>query len=95
MLVFDKAGVGITLPLSASTVLQDFEYSSSLEGLEMADETWDLVALGILSDEDAMGARLGVAVIASPDPDAKGDVLRSRLEMTQEGHILANGQRVQ
>lgn len=55
----------------------------------------NLVTMGLLSDEDAMGARMAVAVFTQPDPDAGEDVLKSRLEMTEEGHVLANGQRLQ
>ncbi|MCF6233918.1 MAG: DUF2125 domain-containing protein [Rhodobacteraceae bacterium] len=55
----------------------------------------NLVAMGLLSDQDATGARMAVAVFSRPDPDAGKDVLKSRLEMTEEGHILANGQRIQ
>jgi len=55
----------------------------------------NLVAMGLLSDEDAMGARMATAVFTAPDLDAGEDALKSRLEMTAEGHILANGQRLQ
>jgi len=55
----------------------------------------NLVAMGLMSDEDAMGARMATAVFTAPDPDAGEDALKSRLEMTGEGHILANGQRLQ
>ena len=53
-----------------------------------------LVAMGLLSDEDAMGARMATAVFTTPDPDTGADVLKSRLEMTEEGYVLANGQRL-
>ena len=55
----------------------------------------NLVAMGLMSDQDAMGARMAVAVFTSPDPEAGEDVLKSRLEMNEQGHILANGQRIQ
>ena len=55
----------------------------------------NLVAMGLVSDQDATGARMAVAVFTAPDPDAGEDVLKSRLEMNEEGHILANGQRIQ
>ncbi len=194
----DKAEIGATLPLAASSGLQGFSYLMSLEGLGMADELWDLfdpartlprgpanltadlsgivlnrldwldfltvkatldagevpvelhqvtlndlvvemaetkltgsgaarfdnsarqgpggvsrptgavdlvlrggnglldnlVAMGLLSDEDAIGARMAAAVFTTPDPQTGEDVLKSRLEMTGEGHILANGQRL-
>ena len=55
----------------------------------------NLVAMGLMSDQDAMGARMAVAVFTSPDPEAGDDVLKSHLEMTEDGQILANGQRIQ
>jgi len=54
----------------------------------------NLVAMGLLTDEDATGARMAAAVFTKPDPDSGEDALTSRLEMTDEGHILANGQRI-
>lgn len=54
-----------------------------------------LVSMGLLSDQDAMGARMGMAMMAVPDPDAGPDAIKSRLEINDQGHILANGQRIQ
>ncbi len=54
----------------------------------------NLVAMGLLTQEDAMGARMAAAIFTNPDPEAGPDALKSRLEMTDEGHILANGQRL-
>lgn len=53
-----------------------------------------LVGLGLLSDQDMMGARMMMGMIAKPDPEAGEDVLRSRIELTEEGHVLANGMRM-
>lgn len=53
-----------------------------------------LVALGLLTDEDMMGARMMMGMIAKPDPAAGKDVLRSKIELTEEGHVLANGMRM-
>jgi len=53
-----------------------------------------LVAAGLVSDQDANGARMMMAVVAAPDPAAGEDAMKSRIEMTEQGHILANGQRL-
>ena len=51
-----------------------------------------LIAMGIISDNDAMGGRMMIGMLAVPgDGD---DTLKSTLEITAEGHILANGQRI-
>lgn len=51
-----------------------------------------LVAMGLLPDEQAMGARLMMGLFAVPG-DAP-DTLNSRIEVNPEGHVLANGQRI-
>ncbi len=53
-----------------------------------------LVKLGLLSDQDMMGARMMMGMVAKPDPEAGEDVLRSRIDLTDEGHVLANGMRL-
>ncbi|MFT7593637.1 MAG: hypothetical protein ACI8R4_000952 [Paracoccaceae bacterium] len=35
-----------------------------------------------------------LGVVAKPDPDAGEDAMKTRLEITEQGHILANGQRL-
>ncbi|WP_370231211.1 hypothetical protein [Cognatishimia sp.] len=51
-----------------------------------------LISMGLVSEGDAMGARMmmGVFTVAGPGDDE----LNSRLEVTGEGHVLANGQRL-
>ncbi|NNE53689.1 MAG: DUF2125 domain-containing protein [Sulfitobacter sp.] len=51
-----------------------------------------LVAMGLLPDEEAMGARMMMGLFAVPG--AEPDTLNSRVEFTDEGQILANGQRI-
>ena len=51
-----------------------------------------LVAMGLLPDEQAMGARLMMGLFAVPG--AEPDTLNSKVEFTDEGHVLANGQRI-
>ena len=53
-----------------------------------------LVSIGLLPDEQAMGARMMVGMVAKPDPSAGEDVLRSKLELTEDGQVLANGVRL-
>lgn len=51
-----------------------------------------LIQMGILSDSDAMGARMMMALMAVPG--AGEDSLTSKIEINDQGHILANGQRL-
>ncbi len=52
-----------------------------------------LVAMGIVSDDDAMGARMMMSLFGVPGDEP--DTITSRIEVTEEGHVLANGQRIQ
>lgn len=52
----------------------------------------NLIALGILSEDDAMGFRMGMAMFARPG--AGPDELTSEIEF-KEGGLFANGQRLQ
>lgn len=51
-----------------------------------------LVAMGIVPEEQAMGARMmmGLFAVAGSAPDT----LNSKIEFTEEGQVLANGQRI-
>ena len=53
----------------------------------------NLIALGLLPAEDAMGMRmmLGMFTVLGDGPDTA----TSKIEINAEGHILANGQRIQ
>ena len=51
-----------------------------------------LVAMGLLPEEQAIGARLMMGLFAVPG-DAP-DTLNSKVEFTQDGQVLANGQRI-
>lgn len=51
-----------------------------------------LTAMGLLPQEQAMGARMMMGIFAVPG-DAP-DTLKSTIEFTQDGQILANGQRI-
>ncbi|WP_299966581.1 DUF2125 domain-containing protein [uncultured Roseobacter sp.] len=51
-----------------------------------------LVAIGLLPEDNAIGARMMMGMLAVPG-DAP-DTLNSRIEVTEEGHIIANGQRI-
>lgn len=53
-----------------------------------------LVSIGLVSEEQAIGARLAIATITRPDPDAGEDALKSELEINDQGHITANGMRI-
>ncbi|MCE8521730.1 DUF2125 domain-containing protein [Ruegeria pomeroyi] len=51
-----------------------------------------LIAMGFVSEDDAMGARMMMGMLAVPG-DAP-DTLNSKIEINEQGHILANGQRI-
>lgn len=50
-----------------------------------------LASLGLLTEEDLMGARMMLGLLATPVGE---DQLESRIEFTADGQILANGQRL-
>lgn len=52
-----------------------------------------LVTMGIISEDDAMGARMMLSLFGVPGDQP--DTITSRIEINDEGHILANGQRIQ
>lgn len=51
-----------------------------------------LVEMGLFSEDDAMGIRMMSAAFVKPGEGE--DHMTSTIEMTEEGHILANGQRL-
>lgn len=52
-----------------------------------------LIAMGLLTDEDAMGARMMMSMFAVPGEGE--DSLKSSLTINEQGHVLANGMRIQ
>lgn len=51
-----------------------------------------LISMGFVADQEAMGARMMMGMLAVPG-DAP-DTLNSKIEFTDQGQILANGQRI-
>ncbi|MBU2980389.1 DUF2125 domain-containing protein [Lentibacter algarum] len=51
-----------------------------------------LVAMGLVQDEQAMGARMMMGLFAVAGEGE--DTLNSKIEVNEEGHVLANGQRL-
>ncbi len=51
-----------------------------------------LIQMGLMSDSDAMGARMMMGMLAVPGEGE--DSLVSKIEINDEGHIMANGQRI-
>lgn len=51
-----------------------------------------LVQMGLLPEDQAMGARMMMGMFGVPAGD---DVLTSTIEINEQGHVLANGQRLQ
>ena len=52
-----------------------------------------LVSLGVIGQEDAMGAMMMMSMFARPGDEE--DTLTSTLEVREDGAVLANGQRIQ
>lgn len=53
-----------------------------------------LVGMGLVSDQEAVGARMGIGMVAKPAPEEGEDVLKSHIELTDDGHVMANGIRI-
>ncbi|MDK3071592.1 DUF2125 domain-containing protein [Sedimentitalea sp. JM2-8] len=51
-----------------------------------------LIAMGFVGEQEAMGARMMMGMLAVPGETP--DTLNSKLEITEQGHVLANGQRI-
>ncbi|WP_299553549.1 DUF2125 domain-containing protein [uncultured Tateyamaria sp.] len=51
-----------------------------------------LVGMGLLPEDQAMGARMMMGLFAVPGEGE--DTLNSKIEVNDEGHVLANGQRI-
>ncbi|WP_170369182.1 DUF2125 domain-containing protein [Ruegeria arenilitoris] len=51
-----------------------------------------LIGMGFMSENDAMGARMMMGMMAVPGDQP--DTLNSKIEFTKDGQILANGQRI-
>ncbi|MEM9972309.1 MAG: DUF2125 domain-containing protein, partial [Pseudomonadota bacterium] len=62
----------------------------SLTGANTLIDT--LVGMGLLPEEQAMGARMMMGMFARPGPGE--DTLTSQIEVTEDGQVLANGQRI-
>ena len=52
-----------------------------------------LIQMGIIGEEEAMGARMMMSMVAVPGPSE--DSLTSKIEINEQGHVLANGMRIQ
>ncbi len=85
-LTFDTAGPGIVPGLGAPVGNVNLALAG---GNGLLDK---LVAMGLLPQDQAMGARMMMGLFAVPG-DAP-DTLKSTIEFTESGQILANGQRI-
>ncbi len=52
-----------------------------------------LVAMGFVPEDQAMGARMMMGLLAIPGTEP--DTMTSMIELNDQGHVLANGQRIQ
>ncbi|WP_170791243.1 DUF2125 domain-containing protein [Ruegeria lacuscaerulensis] len=51
-----------------------------------------LISMGLVAESDALGARMMMGLMAVPGEEP--DTLNSKIEFTEDGQILANGQRI-
>ncbi len=51
-----------------------------------------LISMGMMSEDDALGARMMMGMMAVPGEEP--DTLNSTIEFTEDGQIVANGQRI-
>lgn len=66
------------------------EASLQLKGANALIDT--LIGMGFVSESDALGARMMMGLMAVPGDEP--DTLNSDIEFTEDGQILANGQRI-
>lgn len=52
----------------------------------------NLIKMGIVKEQDAMGARMMMGMMAVPGDGP--DTLKSKIEINEQGQVLANGQRI-
>ncbi|MEP3332007.1 DUF2125 domain-containing protein [Sedimentitalea sp.] len=52
-----------------------------------------LSSMGLVAEQEAMGARMMMGLLAVPGDEP--DTLNSKIEINDQGHIMANGQRIQ
>lgn len=80
---FDNSGDGAPQPVGAVDL-------KLVGGNALIDK---LVAIGLVPEQQAMGARMMLGLLAVPG-DAP-DTLNSKIEINEQGHVSANGQRIQ
>jgi hypothetical protein len=51
-----------------------------------------LIEMGLIQKSEAMGLRMMLSMLTVPGPAE--DALKTLIEVTKEGHIIANGQRL-
>ena len=51
-----------------------------------------LIAMGLVQESDALGARMMMGLFTTPAEDE--DTLTSRIQVEEDGKVLANGQRL-
>ncbi|WP_417742972.1 DUF2125 domain-containing protein [Salipiger sp.] len=100
-LTIDAAGAQITGQgdfTFDNTDLQSFDGMPRPEGvlnLQMSGANGlidKLIEMGFVSEQDAMGARMMMSMFAVPGSEP--DTLTSKIEVNEQGHVLANGQRI-
>lgn len=70
----------------------DGKFSFDIKGINNLLDI--LVAMGMMPEQQASGARMGLAMFSTPASDGADDHLTSEVEMTPEGHVIVNGNRL-
>lgn len=83
---FDNSGASAFAEMPAPDGTVEFE----LTGLDNLLDT--LVSMGLVPEDQAMGARMMLGIFAQPGPGP--DSLVSTIEVNPDGSVLANGQRI-
>lgn len=98
---FQIAAAGAELTGAGAFTFESETPETGLKPLGAADLTLvggnklldTLVAIGLLPEDQAMGARMMMGLLAVPGDGP--DTLNSKIEINEQGHVLANGQRIQ
>lgn len=65
------------------------QVGATLKGANGLMET--LVSMGLMSEQDVAGARMGIAMVARPEGNPEDDILSSQFVFGEDGSISANG----
>ena len=89
----EGSGKTTTLETIHAKLREDLDAKLEMNRLQQDLSRANEIQMGMLPQEQALGARMMMGVFATPgDGD---DTLVSKIEVNDQGHVLANGQRLQ